>query len=306
MACRQNCDATAGTYFPFNVTALNALANPPPGRRTPPTACRPCIRFGHRTPLRSSSTDIAAAARLTFHSDVYFYECVFLSSTLPPVHLAELRSDLHSRRAAIAAQVPPALTVTPIAGGGSVADLPRAAFDTLTGPQACNVVYFSFWPRVVDAAAAAAAGADGVRYAYNGSGWAEVGPPAAYFRPPAASTAYPQDALEVRFSAVEDLAAAAVDADNGGGGDGGDGGRDGGAPTRLVGGVLEGSDASLLAPNSLSLVQFRSVEVSGELVGRGGGSRGAVQYPFRAATSGYLTGNIVFNFGYWVRLFVAF
>jgi hypothetical protein len=221
----EDCLATVGDFFPLPIESLNAIAS---GKRK--TRCRPCFRTGSRgPPVQVTSTDFEKASYASFYTDAYFLQCLHQAGGLEAEYSLPFCQDTIFKVRQKMADYGLLNTTS----GVSVAALPAGAFNNITSPQACSVLFFAFFPRDLGRSDPRV----DIKYTYDGTKWSKSGG-GPYFQPPTAARGLLlQEALEVYISTKE---------------------------TTPKGRLPDTSDLALVGPNSQAFLRLRPVVVFGK------------------------------------------
>lgn len=134
----ENCDETVGDFFPFNVEALNALAN---GSKS--SQCQPCFRFGNLKPILTNRTDFEQSSFLSIFTDNYALECLTNPGGLTKPSIEFLHEFIEKN-----VKNKMQDTQTLVRGDGQLFNTTtRAEINLLDSKQLCNAFYFGFFPK---------------------------------------------------------------------------------------------------------------------------------------------------------------
>lgn len=245
----EDCLAVVGDYYPFPLQSLNDIAA---GRKT--TNCRPCFRTGASEPIEITSTNFSDAANAKFFTDSYFMECMFREGGLEQTRsLPFVQNSVFLQREKM-----DEFQVL-LATNGSVAELSKPAFETLTSEQLCNLMYFSFFPKAVGLSD------DSVdivfTYDVDSGDWSATGAGPYFEVPKQELDLLPTEALQMFVSPRE---------------------------TTPDGVLSEEKDMALIGPNSQAFAKFTPIEIFNE-----------TRYDIAISSSNFVHNDILPRFGYW-------
>lgn len=171
---RENCNATVGDFYPFPVSSLNRIVN---GSLS--TRCRQCYRVGVKQSALASSLAFQHSSVLSFYTDSFLLQCMKSVNGLSGDSLSFCHDQIFDMRKEM--DTYGVLELDSEGGAGedipSVAELSEEGFRSITSEQACNILYFSFFPKALNREDKSV----DIRYSYNGSAWKESGT-GEYFR----------------------------------------------------------------------------------------------------------------------------
>lgn len=156
----EECNATVGDFFPFPLVSLQRIAN-----RQKMTRCRQCYRVGLRRTVVASSTSFQNSSILSLFTDNYFLQCTRTVGGLNDESLKFLHGQLFEKREDM--ERLEVLSTTVPGDSNRVGNLDEAAFANVTAQQACNIFYFSFFPKALNRTDNSV----DITYAYNGTAW---------------------------------------------------------------------------------------------------------------------------------------
>lgn len=221
----ENCDEVVGDYFPFPLRSLNRL-----GAGEISTQCRQCYRVGLKEKASAFSTSFQNSSVLSFFTDNYFLQCQKSVGGLNEESLDFLHQQMFDRRVDMSNLEVLSTDLSLL--DESVEQLTLAAFQNATAEQACNIFYFSFFPKLLNRTDSTV----DIRYRYNGTAWVPTGQ-GPYFRIQTAPQGFlPTESLQMFVEAPE-IAQENV--------------------------VRNDSDMILIGPNTQTFATFRRIVVFG-------------------------------------------
>lgn len=249
----EKCDEKVGDFYPFPLRSLQRLVN---GEES--TSCRPCYRVGARAKAVARSSDFRNSSILSFYTDNYFLQCLKTERGLNEKSLTFLHEQMFANRMAM--ENLSVLSSDTASGVQPVSELKLEDFAKVTAEQACNIFYFSFFPKKLEREAEGDAKVD-ISYRYDGDKWERNGS-GPYFQTLKNATSFlPEESLQMF---VETNGTARP-------------------------GTLTGRDMVLIGPNTQTYATFRPVIVYND-----------ERYDVSSSTSNFVQSNVTPIFGYWL------
>lgn len=158
----EDCDAKVGDFFPFPLRSLQRISS---GQTM--TRCRQCYRVGLNQNVIARSTSFQNSSILSLYTDNYFLQCTRTVGGLNEESLDFLHGQLVEKKVEMEQRG----VLSTQDSAVSVSNLSREAFATVTAEQACNIFYFSFFPKALGREDPSV----DIRYTYNGESWDTTG-----------------------------------------------------------------------------------------------------------------------------------
>lgn len=255
----ENCTDKVGDFFPFPLRSLQSLVN---GNTS--TKCRQCYRVGAKRVAYANSSAFQRSSVLSFFTDNYFLQCLKSFNGLNEPSLDFLHVQLFEKRQAMenSSVLSVKQTVAP-----SVVNLTSTDFEKVTSEQACNIFYFSFFPKSLNLDDPSV----DIRYEYDGVNWTEVGR-GPYFRirrDRSPDRLLPTESLQM-FVESNDTAQRIL-------------------PGSFIRTLGTESDMILIGPNTQTFATFRKLDVFGR-----------ERFDISSSTSNLWQSDITPIFGYWL------
>lgn len=159
----EDCNAKVGDFFPFPLRSLQKISN---GEIS--TRCRQCYRVGLNRNVIATSTAFQNSSILSLYTDNYFLQCTRTVGGLDTESLDFLHDQLDEKREQMQNQ---GVLSTEESVGKQVKNLTKGDFAKVTAEQACNIFYFSFFPKALGREDSSV----DITYTYNGEKWDESG-----------------------------------------------------------------------------------------------------------------------------------